>query len=149
MDSLQEQFIFEFYEHYDGPMFNRINPLQSLEVDNDTLGDFVSKLYYPSPYRFDVIPVKTLSDIYDLFLGYRLVLNNGVVSDQLKEEFKKSNGAVTTPEMLVNKVIECTMPTDVIDSMSITELLNLKLQTLLAEVVCSWLEHMIFLHLKL
>lgn len=89
---------FEFYEHYDGPMFNRINPLQSLVVDNDTLGDFVSKLYYPSPYRFDVIPVKTLSDIYDLFLGYRLVLNNGVVSDQLKEEFKKSNGAVTTPE---------------------------------------------------
>ena len=85
---------FEFYEHYDGPMFNRINPLQSLVVDNDTLGDFVSKLYYPSPYRFDVIPVKTLSDIYDLFLGYRLVLNNGVVSDQLKEEFKKSNGCL-------------------------------------------------------
>ena len=80
---------FEFYEHYDGPMFNRINPLQSLVVDNDTLGDFVSKLYYPSPYRFDVIPVKTLSDIYDLFLGYRLVLNNGVVSDQLKEEKRK------------------------------------------------------------
>ena len=123
---------FEFYEHYDGPMFNRINPLQSLVVDNDTLGDFVSKLYYPSPYRFDVIPVKTLSDIYDLFLGYRLVLNNGVVSDQLKEEFKKSNGAVTTPEMLVHKVIECTMPADVIDSMSITELLNLKI----ADIAC-------------
>lgn len=123
---------FEFYEHYDGPMFNRINHLQSLVVDNDTLGDFVSKLYYPSPYRFDVIPVKTLSDIYDLFLGYRLVLNNGVVSDQLKEEFKKSNGAVTTPEMLVHKVIECTMPTDVIDSMSITELLNLKI----ADIAC-------------
>ena len=50
-------------------MFNRINPLQSLVVDNDTLGDFVSKLYYPSLYRFDVIPVKTLSKGFDRALA--------------------------------------------------------------------------------
>ena len=117
----------EFYEHYDGPMFKKIQPLQSLEIKNDSLVDFVRNLYYPSPYRFDVIPLKTLSDIYDLFLGYQLVVKNGVVTDELKSELKKSNGAVTTPFALVNQVINSTISPIAIANLSVSDIINLKI----------------------
>ena len=115
-----------FYDHYDGPMFKKIPSLQSLQIDNDVFVSFLGNLYYPSPYRFDVIPLKTLSDIYDLFLGYQLVVRGTEVSDELKAEFKKSNGAVTTPEELVNQVIECTIPFNTINNMTIEQIFDLK-----------------------
>ncbi len=117
----------EFYDHYDGPMFKKIPPLQSLSINNEALVEFVRNLYYPSPYRFDVIPLKTLSDIYDLFLGYQLVAKNGEVTDELKSEFKKSNGAVTTPFALVNQVIESTMPQTEIQRLPLDDILDLRI----------------------
>ena len=117
----------DFYEHYDGPMFKRIPPLQSLSIDNDVFEHFLRSLYYPSPYRFDVIPLKTLSDIYDLFLGYQLVVDGEKVTDELKSEFKKSNGAVTTPVSLVNHVINYTLTSPAIESLTIPQILQLKI----------------------
>lgn len=117
----------DFYEHYDGPMFKKIPSLQSLQIDNAVFESFLANLYYPSPYRFDVIPLKTLSDIYDLFLGYQLVVNGSSVKDELKSEFKKSNGAVTTPEFLVNQVIECTIPYNTINNLTIAQIFDLKI----------------------
>ena len=117
----------DFYDHYDGPMFKKIPSLQSLQIDNGVFESFLANLYYPSPYRFDVIPLKTLSDIYDLFLGYQLVVNGTFVTDELKAEFKKSNGAVTTPEALVNQVIECTIPFNTINNLTIEQIFNLKI----------------------
>lgn len=117
----------DFYDHYDGPMFKKIPSLQSLQIDNSVFESFLANLYYPSPYRFDVIPLKTLSDIYDLFLGYQLVVDGSSVTDELKAEFKKSNGAVTTPETLVNQVIECTIPLHTIDNLTIEQIFDLKI----------------------
>jgi len=117
----------EFYDHYDGPMFKKIPPLQSLDINSESLVDFIRNLYYPSPYRFDVIPLKTLSDIYDLFLGYQLVVRGEEVTDELKSEFKKSNGAVTTPVALVNQVISSVLPKDEIKNYSIDVILRLKI----------------------
>lgn len=117
----------EFYEHYDGPMFRRIPPLQSLIIDNDVFEHFLKQLYYPSPYRFDVIPLKTISDIYDLFLGYELVVESGNVTDELRSEFKKSNGAVTTPAQIVSQVIESTISETTIANLSTSEILDLKI----------------------
>ncbi|MBR5238773.1 MAG: N-6 DNA methylase [Paludibacteraceae bacterium] len=117
----------DFYDHYDGPMFKKIPSLQSLKIDNGVFESFIANLYYPSPYRFDVIPLKTLSDIYDLFLGYQLVVDGSSVCDELKAEFKKSNGAVTTPELLVKQVIECTIPLNTIDNLSIEQIFDLKI----------------------
>lgn len=115
----------EFYDHYDGPMFMKIAPLQSLDIENSVFEHFLNSLYYPSPYCFDVIPLKTISDIYDLFLGYQLVVRNGEVTDELRSEFKKSNGAVTTPQHLVNQVIKSTFSS--ISKLSIAEMLKLKI----------------------
>ena len=108
-------------------MFRRIQPLQSLCIGNDVFEYFLKHLYYPSPYRFDVIPLKTLSDIYDLFLGYELVVENGNVTDALRSEFQKSNGAVTTPAHIVNRVIESTISHTTLRNLSTPELLDLKI----------------------
>ena len=122
----------DFYERYDGPMFKRIPPIQALKINNEPLVSFIRGLYYPSPYRFDVIPLKTLGDMYDLFLSYHLVMRNGEIYDELKHEFKKSNGAVTTPESLVKQVIKVTLPLSTIDNMSVSQILDLKI----ADIAC-------------
>lgn len=131
-DSFKASSYADFYEHYDGPMFKRIQSLQSLTIDNDVFDRFLSKLYYPSPYRFDVIPLKTLSDIYDLFLGYELVVEGRNVTDTLRAEFKKSNGAVTTPVSIVNQVIECTIPETTLRNLNTEDILKLKI----ADIAC-------------
>lgn len=131
-NAFKESSYADFYEHYDGPMFKRIPPLQSLIIDNDVFEQFVKQLYYPSPYRFDVIPLKTLSDIYDLFLGYELVVEGDEVTDALRAEFKKSNGAVTTPASIVNQVIGCTLQETTLSNLSVQELLSLTI----ADIAC-------------
>lgn len=122
----------DFYEKYDGPMFKKISNLQDLVISNEVFEEFLRHLYYPSPYRFDVIPLTTLSDIYDLFLGYELIMRDGIVKDQLRSEFKKTNGAVTTPNSLVRQVIESTMPTSQLEKLDLNELFNLKI----ADIAC-------------
>ena len=49
-----------FYKHYDGPIFRRIKPIDSLTISDSVFDDLLSNLYYPSPYRFDVIPINVL-----------------------------------------------------------------------------------------
>lgn len=122
----------DFYEHYDGPLFKRNQELQSLTIDNDVFERFLNHLYYPSPYRFDVIPLKTLSDIYDLFLGYELVVEGRDVTDALRLDFQKSNGAVTTPAAIVCQVIECTIPQTTLSNLSTQEILELTI----ADIAC-------------
>lgn len=123
--NFRESSYLNFYNHYDGPMFSRIAELQGLSIDNEVFKQLLNYLYYPSPYRFDVIPLKTLSDMYDTFLGYKLAIRNGMIVNELKPEYKKSNGAVTTPEHIVNKVIDSTMPEEILDDMSIDDIMNL------------------------
>ena len=66
----------EFYDRYDGPLFKKKEEIQSLNIGNDVFVDFINCLYYPSPYQFNVIPLKTLSDIYDLYLSYQLTVKD-------------------------------------------------------------------------
>ncbi len=117
-----------FYEHYDGPMFARINQIQSLKIDNAVFEELLSYLYYPSPYCFDVIPLKSISNIYDLFLGYHLEYDDyGILCNVLKSEFRKSNGAVTTPEHLVQNTITSTITPNYLQSLSNKQILELKI----------------------
>lgn len=117
-----------FYEHYDGPMFARISQIQNLNIDNAIFDELLSFLYYPSPYCFDVIPLRSISDIYDLFLGFHLEYDdNGDLRNVLKSEFRKSNGAVTTPEHLVTNTINSTITPEYLQSLSNEQILNLKI----------------------
>ena len=115
---------FGFYKHYDGPLFERIDPIHHLRIDNTVFDDLISYLYYPSPYRFDVIPLKTISDIYDRFLSYALRVQGDSVEVVLKDEYRKSKGAVTTPQQVVRNVIEQTIDPDTFNTLSLNELLS-------------------------
>ena len=69
---------------------------------------------------------KSISDIYDIFLGYHLVEDtNGNLSNSLKSEFKKSNGAVTTPMSLVTDTITATLCKNRLDNMTVNDILSI------------------------
>ncbi len=98
----------EFYRHYDGAMFARDAKFKRIELPDDVFDGFIDELYYPSPYRFDVIPVMMLAKIYEEFLGKRLAIRQGKVVEEVKGEYVKTNGAVPTPEHIVRLVCDRT-----------------------------------------
>lgn len=100
---------FEFFDHYDGPLFKKDENIQSLEIPDETFNDLLNLFYYPSPYKFDVIPAKLLSDIYEIFLAKKLYLEHDIVKDKLKSEYSKSKGAVSTPQYIVKDLVERTI----------------------------------------
>lgn len=114
----------EFYNHYDGAMFQRDELFQKLDIDNEVFTKFINDLYYPCPYRFNVIPVKVIANIYEEFLGKQLVFSNGRVVEITKSEYIKTNGAVCTPEHIVDMV--CKQTIDLSAVTTIDELLNIK-----------------------
>lgn len=99
----------EFFNHYDGAMFARDAVFQNLKLDDADLVDFVNQLYYPFPYQFDVIPVKVIANIYEEFLGTQLVIEDDTVKEISKEEYIRSNGAIVTPEHIVDMVCKQTL----------------------------------------
>ena len=101
-----------FFEHYDGPLFERVSNIHELEISDKVLKELIDLLYYPSPYRFDVIPTKLLSDIYEIFLSKKLVIDGGEVSEKLKLEYIKTNGAISTPQYLVQDLLKRTIRID-------------------------------------
>lgn len=101
---------FDFFEHYDGPLFERINAIHNLEISNEIFDQLLQILYYPSPYRFDVIPTKVLSDIYEIFLSKKLLIVNNEVKEEIKSEYLKTKGAVSTPQYIVREIIRRTIP---------------------------------------
>ena len=113
----------EFYNHYDGAMFAHDDVFQQLIVDNDVLVGFIDQLYYPYPYRFDVIPVKVLANIYEEFLGRQLVIENGRIVEKSKEEYIRTNGAIATPEHIVEMVCKQTISLDEIQC--VDDILNI------------------------
>jgi hypothetical protein len=131
-NSFKESSYNDFYAHYDGPLFDRINNIHEIEVQNDVFNSLIEKLYYPSPYRFDVIPTKLLSDIYEIFLSKRLFIENNKVIEKLKLEYIKTNGAVSTPQYLVQDLIKRTIAKNII----VSEGLNSVFATKVLDFAC-------------
>jgi SAM-dependent methyltransferase len=123
----KESSYFTFYEHYDGPLFERIESIHQLTISDEVFSNLLQNLYYPSPYRFDVIPTKLLSDIYEIFLSKKLKIEDDIVKDELKSEYSKTKGAVSTPQYIVEDVIRRTLKKDVLLSTSIAEFLDIKI----------------------
>lgn len=116
----------DFYEHYDGPLFDRINSIHEIEIPDAVFNNLIELLYYPSPYRFDVIPTKLLSDIYEIFLSKRLFIENDSVVERLKLEYIKTNGAVSTPQYLVQDLLKRTIVSQNITTEGIRSVFNSK-----------------------
>jgi hypothetical protein len=108
-DTFKNSSYFEFYNHYDGPLFERVNAIHNIVVSNEVFDSLLQYLYYPSPYKFDVIPTKLLSDIYEIFLSKKLIIDAGIVKDEIKSEYLKTKGAVSTPNYIVQEIIKRTI----------------------------------------
>lgn len=123
-ESFKQSCYMEFYNHYDGAMFSLDATFNQLVIDNDVLNNFIDKLYYPFPYRFDVIPVKVIANIYEEFLGKQLVINGDTLREITKDEYIKTNGAVATPEHIVEMICKQTLELNAVSN--IDELLKIK-----------------------
>ncbi|HPY83839.1 MAG TPA: N-6 DNA methylase [Ruminococcus flavefaciens] len=123
-NSFKKSCYMEFYNHYDGAMFQRDELFQKLDIDNEVFTQFINGLYYPCPYRFNVIPVKVIANIYEEFLGKQIILKNGRIEEITKSEYIKTNGAVCTPEHIVEMV--CKQTIDLSAVATIDDLLNIK-----------------------
>lgn len=116
----------DFYNHYDGAMFdNTDTTMKKLIIDNKVFENFINKLYYPYPYKFDVMPVKVIANIYEEFLSKQLVIKNNKILEQVKSEYVKQKGAIYTPEYLVDKICQETI--DVNNIKSIDDILKMKI----------------------
>lgn len=115
---------YDFYDHYDGPLFDRIDLLHTLNINNEVFQELLVLLYYPSPYRFDVIPIRVLSDIYEIFLARKLTLKDKGIEEELKFEYIKSNGAVSTPQYLVQDLLKRTIVKENLIGNGIEKLFN-------------------------
>lgn len=122
--SFKKSSYYEFYNHYDGPLFERIQCIHNLNIDNEVFNELLLLLYYPSPYKFDVIPTKLLSDIYELFLVKRLDFDGEKVIEKLKPEYTKTNGAISTPQYLVQDLLKRTISEKKLISNGINEILE-------------------------
>ena len=125
-DAFKNSSYFEFFEHYDGPLFDRVNAIHEITVSNEVFDLLLQYLYYPSPYRFDVIPTKLLSDIYEIFLSKKLIIDAGNVKDEIKNEYLKTKGAVSTPQYIVQEIIKRTIQRNKLLDAGIENLLSVK-----------------------
>ncbi len=90
-------------EHYDDFTPN-------LEVGDEVLADIINHLYYPYPYKFDVIPVEILGQVYEQFLGKVIVKQpGGDVDVDYKPEVRKAGGVYYTPTYIVDYIVEHTV----------------------------------------
>lgn len=126
-EKFKQSSYFNFYEHYDGPLFERVDSIHNLNISDSVFNSLLQYLYYPSPYKFDVIPTKLLSDIYEIFLSRKLRIQDGEVQDELKSEYSKTKGAVSTPHYIVEEILRRTLKKDDFLSGSIPDLLDTKL----------------------
>jgi hypothetical protein len=71
--------------------------------------EITDSLYFPYPYRFDVVPIELLGGIYERYLGKRLRVIGNDVDDEYKPEYQRSKGAVYTPPWVVQRVVQKTL----------------------------------------
>lgn len=116
--------LFEFIEN---------DPTLTSHLSADLLLDIFNQLYYPeSPYNFTVIEPNILSQIYERFLGNRLIINDhGAVELVNEPEVSASNGVIPTPKIVVDRIVQDTL-SPVVKGKSFTQLKELKI----ADICC-------------
>jgi adenine-specific DNA-methyltransferase len=82
----------------------------ALAVDDELLTRIIKGLYPPFPYRFDVMPVEILGQVYEQFLGKVIVKReDGGVTVEEKPEVRKAGGVYYTPRYIVDYIVEHTV----------------------------------------
>lgn len=125
-DSFRKSCYAEFYDHYDGAMFEKDvnNKFPMIVLNDQVFEEFIEHLYYPYPYKFNAIPTKVIAKVYEDFLAYSLCINNGNVDFCLKEEYIKTNGVIPTHEFIADAICKETFSNSVINTED--DLFNIK-----------------------
>ena len=133
-EELKQLFI-QSDKRYNSGLFDFIEDTLSLTIDIDAeiLIKIFNELYYPfSPFDFSVVDPTILSQIYERFLGSRIVLDEGRQLSILEEpEVSASNGVVPTPKLIVEHIVKETL-SPLVGGKSFHELSNLKI----ADICC-------------
>ena len=115
-----------FFEHYDGPLFKKDSRLHKLIIPDEIFEELLQLFYYPSPYKFDIIPTTLFSNIYEIFLAKRLEFNGKTLVEKIKPEYSKKNGVVSTPQFLAKDLIKRTIIKSEILKYNIDEIFEIK-----------------------
>ncbi|KJE30395.1 eco57I restriction-modification methylase family protein [Bacillus licheniformis] len=107
--------------------------LHEVEIDSDVLIEIFSDLYFPqSPYDFSVVDPTILSQIYERFLGQKIIIESGGTFHIAESpEVAASNGVVPTPKIIVEQIVNDTL-TPLTEGKTFSELCNLKI----ADICC-------------
>lgn len=100
--------------------------MQKLIIPDEVFEELLYLFYYPSPYKFDVIPTTLFSNIYEIFLAKRLEFKDGILIEEIKPEYSKTNGVVSTPQFLVKDLIKRTIIKSEILKYNLSEIWDLK-----------------------
>ena len=120
---------------YNSGLFDFIEDELSLKLvlNSELLIEIFNELYYPhSPYDFSVVDPEILSQIYERFLGNRVAVDEEGKAHVIPEpEVDASSGVVSTPKLVVRKIVRDTLGT-LCAGKSFAELLHLKV----ADISC-------------
>jgi hypothetical protein len=122
------------FEHSDkkfnSGLFDFIEDTLSLDIhiDNKTLIEIFNELYYPlSPFDFSVVDPSILSQIYERFLGSKVIFDDQDKIVVLNEpEVTASNGVVPTPKLIVERIVKDTL-SPIMDNISFNSISKLKI----------------------
>ncbi|MFS7002275.1 Eco57I restriction-modification methylase domain-containing protein [Carnobacterium maltaromaticum] len=117
----QEKTKKDFWNRYDGALFTEKIP--EMDISNDSFSEFISSLYTNSPYRFNVIKPSLIAEIYDIFLGEKLVINGRKLC--IKKKPLSPIGSVPTPSEISDYVCKNAIGLDNVTT--IKELLALRI----------------------
>ena len=108
-DELKKLFI-ESDKKYNSGLFDFIEDNISLKINlkSETLLSIFNELYYPeSPYDFSVVDPTILSQIYERYLGSKIVIQNEKEIAIVEEpEVAASSGVVPTPKLVVECIVK-------------------------------------------
>ena len=93
-----------FDSKYDGYLFGDMSEDEDYCLSDNLLKEFIQNLYFPFPYRFEVIPTEIFGNMYEQYLGKRLVEKRGHLIDDFKPEYQKTRGAIYTPKYIVDAI---------------------------------------------
>lgn len=113
---------------YNGILFKTYEGLGELEMEEETIYEFIMSLYAPnSPYNFAVIEVDILGKIFEQYLGYTIVIKAGEMKLECKDENKKNIGAYYTRREVVDKIVQESVDSVIHSISSLEELKKYKL----------------------
>lgn len=98
-------------QKYNSDLFKIDDWLSKLAVDDGVLKSIAASMYYPEcPYEFSVMPIETLGNIYEQFLGQTIRLTEGHRAKiEEKPEVRKAGGVFYTPQYIVDYIVRGTI----------------------------------------